>query len=371
MVISVLCCWTLLLAGHSMLKTELKQVSESSGLLYCDGKLWTFADAGNPAEIFSVDTTTGSIIQIVHIHNYPNTDWEDIAADRNYIYIGDVGNNTGNRTDLRILKIARKNITDAPSLSVNAEAIQFSYLDQKAFNADDQTNFDCEAIIAVRDSLYLFTKDRGDYQTRVYAVSKHPGNYQIAPISGFNTNGMVTGADYDSVLNKVVLIGYQDQHLNSFLYLLCGFQGNRFFDANHQRLAIGNNTSGWQTEGVTFGSSGGLLISCESTPEIPAGLYAFTTGQKSTSGNHTATAGNSDIRCYPNPANDRVIINSNGPMKSLEIYNSIGKLLYTTTIGCSHFTLMLNRFNPAPGIYFLKVRTQFSTGTLKLAVTNR
>ncbi len=145
-------------------------IPESSGVVWSNGKLWTHNDSGNPATFFSVDTTTGAVLQKVYVDNYSNTDWEDITADSLYIYLGDCGNNNGNRTDLKILKIAKSDIGSAAIVHLNAQAISFSYTDQTSFASNALNNFDCEAVMSMGDYLYLFTKDRGDAKTRVYQL---------------------------------------------------------------------------------------------------------------------------------------------------------------------------------------------------------
>jgi hypothetical protein len=87
-------------------------LKESSGLCYTNGKLWTFGDSGNPNEIFSIDSSTGAILQTVVVDNFPNTDWEDITADSSYIYMGDFGNNDGDRRHLKIMRISKQDIRD-------------------------------------------------------------------------------------------------------------------------------------------------------------------------------------------------------------------------------------------------------------------
>ncbi|HEY4786136.1 MAG TPA: hypothetical protein VIH57_08800, partial [Bacteroidales bacterium] len=238
-----------------LLKASLSHVRETSGLAYTDGKLWTFGDSGNPPDIFSVDTTTGNILQTVNISNYPNTDWEDIAADSDYLYIADLGNNEGNRTDLKILKVAKHDIGDGAVVGATAQAISISYADQTSFVVDDNTNFDCEAIISKGDSLYLFTKDHGDFRTRVYTVSKTPGTYRLSPYTSFNVNGKITGADFNPATGEVALIGYMNSKFNSFLWLLNDFSGSMFFSGNKRRVEIGNSTTSWQTEGITYTSA--------------------------------------------------------------------------------------------------------------------
>jgi len=175
-------------------------ITESSGLIWTDRKLWTHNDSGNPPEIYNVDTTDGHTIQTVVIDNYPNVDWESISADSGYIYVGDAGNNHGSRTDLKILKIAKSDITAGSVVHVNAQAISFSYTDQTSFVPSSTNNFDCEALISIRDSLYIFTKDRGDMQTRVYKLPKIPGTYAVSPYTSYNVNGLITDASYDSVI---------------------------------------------------------------------------------------------------------------------------------------------------------------------------
>ncbi|MDQ6842742.1 MAG: hypothetical protein M3Z92_00115 [Bacteroidota bacterium] len=96
-----------------MFKNTLPSVlHESSGLCYTDGNLWTFGDSGNLNAIYKIDTATGAVVQIVIIQNFSNTDWEDIAADSSYIYIGDFGNNDGNRKDLKIIRIKKTDLND-------------------------------------------------------------------------------------------------------------------------------------------------------------------------------------------------------------------------------------------------------------------
>lgn len=139
-------------------------VKETSGLAYTDGKLWTLNDSGNEAAIYRISETNGSILQTVTITNATNVDWEDIAADANYLYIGDFGNNThGNRDDLKIYRINKHTIGNGPAVNVTADIIDFSYSDQDPLNLppseSNNTEFDCEAFFVKDNLLHLFTKD--------------------------------------------------------------------------------------------------------------------------------------------------------------------------------------------------------------------
>ncbi len=343
--------------GKPLLKATLNQISESSGLLYTGGKLWTFGDSGNPAEIFSVDTVTGAIIQIAHIQNYPNTDWEDITSDSDYIYISDLGNNDGNRTDLEILKIAKKDIGSGAAISVSAQAIKISYSDQTDFAQDSKTNFDCEGIFAMGDSLYLFTKDRGDFQTRVYSVSKIPGTYILSPYTSYNVNGQITGADFDPVSRKVVLIGYMGSKLNSFIWILTDYQGNRFFSGNKRRIEIGNNMNQWQTEGICFIDSENVFISCESTTDIKASLYRFDLRQLSNPNLITALPENiiDGVKCYPNPVRDIINLRSDETILSVILKDMKGTDYFEKNVNSRNNTISFHLPGIENGIYLLEI----------------
>ena len=81
------------------------EVKETSGLLFFNGKIITHKDSGNAANLYELDSVNGNILRIIAINSVTNTDWEDITQDENHIYIADIGNNNGNRTDLNIFKI--------------------------------------------------------------------------------------------------------------------------------------------------------------------------------------------------------------------------------------------------------------------------
>ena len=82
-------------------------LSESSGAVFFNGRFISHNDSGNENKLYELDTATGLILRTVHIQNAVNSDWEDLAQDATSLYIGDIGNNRGNRTDLKIYKIAK------------------------------------------------------------------------------------------------------------------------------------------------------------------------------------------------------------------------------------------------------------------------
>jgi len=251
-------------------------LSSSSGLCYTNNKLFTFNDSGNAADLYQIDSATGKIKQIIHITNYPNIDWEDITADETYIYIGDFGNNKGNRKNLRVLKIRKQDInTNAFEINVSANAISFNYADQKTFSINKNNNYDCEAMISVDSCLYIFTKNRGDEKTRLYKLSKIQNFQSISPIRIYDCKGKITGADYNPTTKEVVLIGYENQKQNAFLLFLSKYKNNKFFNGSIKRVTIGKANKDWQTEGICYVSPQHLLLSCETSKTNNAGLYSI------------------------------------------------------------------------------------------------
>ncbi len=335
-------------------------IPESSGLVYTDGKLWTHNDSGNPASFFSIDTANGNTLQTVFVDNYPNTDWEDITADSNYIYISDCGNNSGDRTDLKILKIAKSDIGNAATVHLNAQAIAVSYSDQTVFTSSSTHNFDCESILSIGNSLYLFTKDRGDLQTRVYKVSKTPGTYSISPYTSFNTNGLVCGADYDPIKKEVALVGYFKGHLNSFVWIFNDFKNDSFFTGNKRRIEIGDGTE-WQTEGICYRSTGKLFISCESAGKYPnSSLFITNKTEWETPTTHSSIekiTQDESFKCYPNPANKNIHFEYDELINAISVENISGQILFSEMVNAKSYNLQLDKFQYQSGVHFIKIST--------------
>jgi hypothetical protein len=235
-------------------------VNESSGLLNLDGKLWTHNDSGGEPALFEISKLDGSVLRTVVIQNATNIDWEDLAADSDYVYIGDFGNNSGSRTDLMIYRISR------PALAVNdsvpAETINFSYSDQTSWDPHpNQTDFDCEGFIAFQDSLYLFSKDWVDHKTRMYQLSNQPGLYIAQYQSTFDVLGLITAAEM--LPSKVLVLQGYSATLTPFTWLFQQFTGVNFFQGTSDKLTWTNKA---QTEGIACADSNGVYVTSEKAP---------------------------------------------------------------------------------------------------------
>ncbi len=66
--------------------------------------MYTFNDSGNLPELYQIDSNSGKILKVLKT-TAENKDWEALANDGENFYIGDFGNNSGTRKDLKIYKI--------------------------------------------------------------------------------------------------------------------------------------------------------------------------------------------------------------------------------------------------------------------------
>lgn len=245
--------------------TELDQdVKETSGLVNLNGEIWTHNDSGDDPILYQINTSNGNIIRTVEIVNATNEDWEDITADENFVYIGDVGNNYGDRTDLKIYKVSRAAIE--ASDEVFAELIHYYYSDQTSWEPNHNNhNFDCEAMVSFGNNLYLFSKNWVNHETRCYQLSKQAGFHVAEYQSTFDIDCLVTGGEMLLSPNRLILIGYNSSG-GSYTRIFEGFNGADFFTGSNTKLIW---TSLTQIEGVCESNeTNKIYVSSEKIEEV-------------------------------------------------------------------------------------------------------
>ena len=97
---------------------------ETSGLVPFGEQWITHNDSGDSPQLYVIDKTSADNLRIVSIENANHIDWEDVAFDDTYLYIGDFGNNLGDRQDLRIYRVL---LSDLVGDTATAEVIEFSF----------------------------------------------------------------------------------------------------------------------------------------------------------------------------------------------------------------------------------------------------
>ena len=251
------------------------EVNETSGLIYFRDGLWTINDSGNAPILYCLDPETGEVIQRITIGNAKNRDWEDLAQDEAYIYIGDFGNNSGARKFLDIYRVPKTAIPLKGDAEVNSDKIVFQYPDYKGKPEQrKQTNFDCEAFVVINDSIHLFSKNWGDQQSKHYRIPKTPGNYVAELLFTFDTKGLITAADYNAQTNQLILLGYTKNEWVPFFWLLSDFQDCNFFAGNKRRIDL-LNIIATQTESICFTNGQSGVLTSEGNRAFSQAAYNF------------------------------------------------------------------------------------------------
>jgi hypothetical protein len=250
-------------------------MKETSGLAYADGLMLTHNDKGGQNLIYVIDTVTGAVSRTVRISGAVNMDWEDLALSDDRLFIGDMGNNNGDRTDLRIYSVDRSCIVSGENECPVRDTIRFHFPEQTHFTPGKDHNFDCEAIAHFGEHIYLYTKHRMDANTVAYRVPATGGTYAAERLGGFTAGGRVTGADIltDPLGHmSLVLIGY-NKKAECFLWIASGTAAGGFLDGGRSRYLLGAFTAVGQMEAVVHDGANGLFISSENTKHVPPMLY--------------------------------------------------------------------------------------------------
>lgn len=232
-------------------------IDESSGLDFFNEKLFTFNDSGNTSELFEIDKNSGEILQILKT-NLINKDWEALANDDKNFYIGDFGNNLGNRKDLKIYKIPFEN----NGLRIDSvKTISFYYPEQKDFKAKNiNNNFDAEAMIFLNGKIHLFTKEWVAKSVTHYEIDPENSENQPAQkIETFKTGFVVTDAAlFDK---KLYFVGYTKSG-EVYLQIFNETESGVFFSGKSAKYFLGNALFIGQIEGIAVDENG-IYISGE------------------------------------------------------------------------------------------------------------
>ncbi|MHA3788592.1 T9SS type A sorting domain-containing protein [Flavobacterium hauense] len=339
------------------------EVKETSGLIVYNNTLYTHNDDSD-INLYALDSISGTVIHTLPVTGAANQDWEEIAQDEDYFYIGDFGNNvSGNRTNLNILKVGKQSLLQGDP---QVEHISFSYSGQTDFSQknNNSTDFDCEAMVVSQDSIYLFTKQWISKKTSLYVLPKTSGNYVANLKATYDVSGLITGATYLEDKKLVVLSGY-NSFVSPFFYLLYDFQGHDFFSGNKRKVAM-SGMSFHQTEGIATQNGFSYFVSNEHLARQPfvnvvQKLHHFDLSQflGNYLENFTLTAIQNEIRSliriYPNPARDIVYIDTDPSLKGLQytFLDISGKVVLKGMVTANTYRIDTSKL--ATGIYTIQL----------------
>ncbi len=332
-------------------------VSETSGLLFYNGKLITHNDSGDAPNLYEIDTISGNISRTIQITNATNIDWEAISQDDEYLYIGDFGNNNGARRDLKIYRILKSEYNNANSVS--SELIAFSYADQADFSTNPyQHDFDAEAFAVYNEQIIIFSKNWASNTVKAYSIPNEVGTHTAQIIGTYDSQGLITDAAYNSEDNSFMLCGYTIQG-GSFLLYLYDISLDTLFHGIVERTNITSFINwGSQIEGITNIEGNKYFLSREyrnidinaTQLELQQRLFRFDNG--SFNALSVTSFGLHPIDIYPNPTGEILHI-SGVNIVTLVITDSKGSVLITKKNPSNQ--IQLDELNA--GIYYVQIIT--------------
>lgn len=341
----------------------------TSGMIYWNGGYWTYNDHSD-CSLYRIDTSDAGILETLNIPGIANYDTEEISQDRDYIYLGDFGNNAGTRQDLHILRISKESVVNH---QLEIDTIYFQYEDQGSFTSSPQaTDYDCEAFVVTADSIYVFTKQWASEKTSFYGIPKVPGNYLAHKHATYDVGGLITGATYIPDRQLVVMCGYDYgggsylSSLHPFIILLYDFQGDEFFSGNKRRLNFGTLVKE-QIEAIATSNALDYYITNEHftttqlgiTIDRPARLqkldlseYLYNYLDTTELISIRPDAERERIVIYPNPASDRLFVKDlRSTYRSYEILDLDGRKVAGGKL--KENEISLSQLALAPGAYIL------------------
>lgn len=162
-------------------------IQESSGIVASrqfEGIYWTLNDSGNPAALYATKRN-GELIQEVAVHGSRNFDWEALGIDdKNQLWIGEIGNNSRLRFDLKVVVVSEPD----PFTETEAKVIA-SY----PYRYPNE-NVDAEGLFIFQDVPYIVSKERERAVLYRFPVLKPNKKQVLERVGEFTEAKFVTGA---------------------------------------------------------------------------------------------------------------------------------------------------------------------------------
>lgn len=261
-------------------RLQTSTVTESSGIAASrnhPGLFWTHNDSGDGPFIYSFDRQ-GKSRGVWRVSGASARDWEDIAAgpgpepNRNYLYLGDIGDNGSTRATIIVYRVPEPTIKTADANSTRskagtteaAETIQLRYPDGR---------HDAETLLVhpVSGDLYVITKELWGNASVYKATAPLDairtttlvliGNLKIPGLLG----GTLTGGDISPDGRRVALCDY----LHGYEIVL-GERNSETFDSIWKRpvtvIELGPRKQG---EAICYSLDGKALLATSEGARSP------------------------------------------------------------------------------------------------------
>ena len=212
-----------------------KVINETSGLEILNEVFITHNDSGGEPSLYFFNLN-GEIINSIKLDKESfwqiyNIDWEDVAADEDYIFIADTGNNFGNRDNLNIIKVKTNDFSIDDKIDV-------AYKDQETFIPRPKHKYDAEALFLIEDKIAMFSKDRSNLFTDLYLIDKESSSRQVLESKvTYDVNSLITGGDYNEELRLLALVSYNSKG-NQYIILFENFSLENLAEKKFRKIKI-------------------------------------------------------------------------------------------------------------------------------------
>ena len=153
------------------------------------GTFWIHTDGGKQPFLVAINRDGETIAKFEVSAKF--SDWEDIAIDdQGHLFLGDLGNNDGERNELRVYRVAEPDMASTgkrPKLRP-AQTWRLKFPHQ---------SFDCESLFVVGTNGFVISKLSNNEQARVYRFPLTPSKEPVTlvEVGVLPITSPVTGAD--------------------------------------------------------------------------------------------------------------------------------------------------------------------------------
>ena len=162
-------------------------IQESSGIVASrqfEGVYWTLNDSGNPAVLYATKLN-GELIQEISVQGSQNFDWEALGIDdHNQLWIGEIGNNSRLRTDLKVVVVTEPNpFTDTETEVIASYPYRYP-----------NENVDAEGLFIADGVPYIVSKERERAVLYRFPTLEADTEHVLESVGEFAEAKWVTGA---------------------------------------------------------------------------------------------------------------------------------------------------------------------------------
>jgi hypothetical protein len=122
------------------------------------GVLWVEEDSGNDAAIYAVEPS-GTVVARVEVRGATNEDWEDLAWANGHLWLGDIGDNDRERSEIEVYAVAEPHDLDVTSVRATVSHLRY-----------EDGPHDAEAMFVAGGTLYVIEKQLRSRESAVYGV---------------------------------------------------------------------------------------------------------------------------------------------------------------------------------------------------------